>query len=222
MATHRTDLRDPAAFAAAYEEHARNVYGAALAILADPAQADDVVQDVFLRLWFRPQLFDASRGSLAPFLRTMARSRATDLWRKGRAQHRATARLHVIAPLDESRPEDQPAASAERGEVRAELLAALEALPSEQREAVVLAHFADLTVQEIADGVGIPLGTAKSRIRLGLEKLRDGYGLVLEGTLPRRHPADRAIRPGSRRGVSRLRPHAAIRSRCVAATPAAR
>jgi RNA polymerase sigma-70 factor, ECF subfamily len=218
MATYRTDLRDPSTFAAAYEAHARGVYGAALAVLADPAQADDVVQDVFLRLWFRPQLFDAARGSLGPFLRTMARSRATDLWRKGRAQHRATARLTVLAPRDESRPEDQPGPSAEREEVRAELLAALEELPVEQREAVILAHFGDLTVQEIADGIGIPLGTAKSRIRLGLQKLRDGYGLALEGSRPRRQ-AERAARPGSGRGP-RLRSHPKLASRRSAA-PAA-
>ena len=80
------DLSDPQTFSRAYDEHERGVYAAAHRVLGDHAQAEDVVQDVFLRLWRRPQAFDASRGDLGTYLRMMARSRAIDLWREGQAR----------------------------------------------------------------------------------------------------------------------------------------
>ena len=73
------DLSDPATFARMYDEHARGVYGAAMRILGDPARAQDVAQDVFLRVWRNPSRFDARRGELGSYLRLMARSRALDL-----------------------------------------------------------------------------------------------------------------------------------------------
>ena len=82
-------LSDPRDFERAYDEHGRSVYAAALRILGSPAQAQDVTQDVFLRLWRKPESFDARRGGLGPYLRLMARSRALDLWREGQAAGRA-------------------------------------------------------------------------------------------------------------------------------------
>ena len=79
------DLSDPAVFGRAYDEHSRSVYAAAYRVLGNAAQAQDVVQDVFLRLWRRPRTFDAGRGELGAYLRMMARSRALDLWREGQA-----------------------------------------------------------------------------------------------------------------------------------------
>ena len=76
-------------FEAAYETHHRSVHAAALRVLGDPAQAQDVVQDVFLKLWRKPERFDARRGDLGPYLRLMARSRALDLWRERDAASRA-------------------------------------------------------------------------------------------------------------------------------------
>ncbi|HEV2770561.1 MAG TPA: sigma factor, partial [Solirubrobacteraceae bacterium] len=75
-------LTDSATFASAYREHAGSVYAAALRITQDPAQAQDVAQDVFLRLWRKPTRFDARRGELGAYLRLMARSRALDLRRE--------------------------------------------------------------------------------------------------------------------------------------------
>src|SRR4051812_20350290 len=77
------DLADPRTFSRIYDEHAQGVYGSALRILGNPAQAQDVAQEVFLRLWRRPETFDARRGELGPYLRLMARSRALDMWRGG-------------------------------------------------------------------------------------------------------------------------------------------
>ncbi|MEA2249204.1 MAG: hypothetical protein QOH46_3733 [Solirubrobacteraceae bacterium] len=166
------DLTDPATFARIYDEHAPGVHGAALRVLANPAAADDVVHDVFLLVWREPAKFDSRRGELGTYLRLMGRSRAVDVWRTRQAAGRATERLHVVADREPVRPEEHPALSAERGEQRRTVRTALAALPAPQREAVVLAYWGGLSAGEIARRAGIPLGTAKSRVRLGLERLR--------------------------------------------------
>ena len=166
------NLSDPAAFARVYDEQAAGVYGTALGVLGNPATAQDVAQDVFLRLWREPGKFDAARGDVGAYLRLMARSRALDLWRTAQAAGRATDRMKIAAGRDEVRREDQPAAEAERRERSRVLRAALRTLPDAQREAVVLAYWRGLTADEIARRCGVPLGTAKSRVRLGLERMR--------------------------------------------------
>src|SRR5918998_1521684 len=108
------DLSDPAAFGRAYDEHSRGVYSAAFRILGNAAQAQDVVQDVFLRVWRRPGSFDARRGELGSYLRLMARSRALDVWREGQAAGRASDRLALVTVEDDGRPEDRPARRLER------------------------------------------------------------------------------------------------------------
>src|SRR5919206_619359 len=94
------NLSDPATFARVYDEHGPAVYGAALRVLGNPAAAQDVAQDVFLRLWRRPRAFDARRGDLGAYLRLMARSRALDLWRSAQASGRANDRLKIAAGRD--------------------------------------------------------------------------------------------------------------------------
>jgi len=168
------DLHDSATFAQAYAEHARSVHATALRVLGDPARAQDVVQDVFARLWARPSRFDASRGELGPYLRLMARSRALDLWREGQAAGRASDRVRDLVAVeapgrDETR---RPDAATERAETRETVRAALRELPGAQREALVLAYWGGLTADEIAQRTQTPLGTAKSRIRLGLTRMR--------------------------------------------------
>src|SRR3954469_17629576 len=165
-------LSDPATFARAYDEHGPAVDGAALHVLGNPATAQDVAQDVFLRLWRRPAAFDPRRGALGAYLRLMARSRALDLWRSAQAGGRATDRLKIASGRDEARAEEQPGPSAERDEDRRTVRAALQALPEAQREAVVLAYWGGLTAGEIAARAGVPVGTAKSRVRLGLQRMR--------------------------------------------------
>ncbi len=101
-------IRDPETFRAVYDEHSQGVYAAALRILGDPARAQDVMQDVFLKLWRKPEKFDARRGQLGPYLKLMARSRALDLWREGQAAGRASDRLKVVVGQAEGRVEDVP------------------------------------------------------------------------------------------------------------------
>ena len=165
------NLSDPHTFARVFEQHERGVYAAALRILGSPAQAQDVVQDVFLRVWRRPEAFDSRRGEIATYLRLMARSRALDLWREGQAAGRASDRLKLV---EESAPEahESPAIAAERDATRETLIEALRTLPDAQRDALVLAYWGGLTANEIADREQVPLGTAKSRLRLDLARLR--------------------------------------------------
>lgn len=170
------NLSDPQTFARVYDEQAPSVYAAAYRILADGARAQDVVQDVFLRLWRRPTSFDARRGELGSYLRLMARSRALDLWRETQAAGRASDRLKIVVAGDDGRPEDRPSDAAEIGAARSAVRAALGRLPAAQREALVLAYWGGLTADEIARRSAVPLGTAKSRIRLGLAKLRSECG----------------------------------------------
>lgn len=171
-----TDLSNSATFRRAYEDHHAGVYAAAFRILGDGARAQDVVQDVFMRVWRRPGTFDARRGELGSYLRLMARSRALDLWRESQAAGRATDRLKVVVADDDGRPDDRPEDAAERGDASSIVRDALSRLPDAQREALVLAYWGGLTADEIARRSAVPVGTAKSRIRLGLAKLRTECG----------------------------------------------
>ena len=165
-------LSDPTTFGRIYDEHARGVYGTAMRILGNPAQAQDVTQDVFLKLWRKPERFDARRGELGSYLRLMARSRALDVYREGQAAGRARDRLELVATRTEARVDERPGVAAERSGDRAAVLDALRRLPEAQREALVLAYWGGLTADEISRRAGVPLGTVKSRIRLGMVKLR--------------------------------------------------
>ena len=158
-------------FAALYEQHAASVYAAAVRVIGRPSDAEDVTQEVFTRYWRDPSRFDPRRGEIGSYLRLMARSRALDLWRHEQAGGRATERLKLVS-RDDERAEDRPAAAAEREERRRALRIALRELPHEQREALVLSYWGSLSPDEIARRAGIPFGTARSRMRLGLEKLR--------------------------------------------------
>ena len=176
------DLRNPDTFAAVHREHAAGVRSAAQRILGDPSAAHDVAQDVFSRLWRRPDSYDPARGAIGPYLRLMARSRALDLWReaqsRGRAHDRFEAAVVAAEPLRQAadRPEDE-IVRAEQAQV---LRQGVRSLPAAQREAIALAFWGGLTTSEIAERVQVPLGTAKSRVRLGIAKLREICGDELD------------------------------------------
>jgi len=174
------DLSDPVTFQRVYDEQSRGVYAAAFRITGNPTLAQDVMQDVFLRVWRKPASFDSKRGELGSYLRLMARSRALDLWREGQAAGRASDRLKLVVAHEEERPGDRPALAAEQGAEREMVREALRSLPETQREALVLAYWGGLTADQIAQRSDVPLGTAKSRIRLGLAKLREECGAFFE------------------------------------------
>ena len=138
---------------------------AANAILRDAALAEDVVQEVFERVW-RGSGHDERRGPLGPYLKLLARSRALDLWRRTRTAERAQERLEAQAgppPARTQLPEAALAGALDRRLARA----AVRRLPDAQRQAIGLAFWGGLSAQELAAAEGIPLGTAKSRLRLG-------------------------------------------------------
>ncbi len=160
-------------FDALYRAHARGVYAAAHRVLGRDSEAEDITQEVFLRYWRDPDRFDPSRGELGGYLRLMARSRALDLWRQEQAAGRACERLRAVSRREEeAHSENRPASVAERTEQRELVWAALSGLPSDQREALVLYYWGSMSADEIARRSGVPFGTARSRMRLGLEKLR--------------------------------------------------
>ena len=173
----RVACRDHAAFAVLYDRHSSLIYSVALKILADPAEARDVLQDVFLSLHEKAERFDATLGRPAGWLLTMARNRSIDRLRSLKRQRVYADRIREEQEnggpaLDNSAPATY---SDEVGILRD----AVAGLPGEQRQALELAYFGGLTQQEISDQLAQPLGTVKARIRRGLLKLRD----ALEGRI---------------------------------------
>ena len=140
-------------------------------VLRDADAAEDVVQDVLLDLWLRPHLFDASRGSLRSYALMLARSRALDRWRS-RAAHAAASDRAAREAMSAPSAAVSAADVAMRRDTAAELTRVVDDLPDAQRDAVLLAYGRGLTAQEVAKAVDIPLGTAKSRLRLGLRRAR--------------------------------------------------
>lgn len=169
------DLRDPRKFDDAYRSLREPAFTAAHGVLRDAAAAEDVVQDVFVHLWRNPGAFDPSRGSLRRYVAILARSRALDRWRSRSVRDAAVERsAHEGAPRPGS--EESAAEPVIRRETSRKLLHALEELPTPQRQAVLLAFGRGLTAREIARVTDVPLGTVKSRLRLGLQRAEAALG----------------------------------------------
>jgi RNA polymerase sigma-70 factor (ECF subfamily) len=176
--------RDVRAFERAYCEHAPGLVALACSVLHDVVLAEDVVHDVFLRLWCDPSRFDARRGPLGHYLRMATRSRAVDLWREAQVAVRAGDRLRGLVSREEGRVDERPWVATERRVSSVVVRRALMRLPSVQREALVLSFWGGMTADEISCGSGVPLGTVKSRIRLGLLKLHEACAGDLVGDVP--------------------------------------
>ncbi|MGB6691406.1 MAG: sigma-70 family RNA polymerase sigma factor [Terracidiphilus sp.] len=152
------------AMAAVFDRYSRIVYCIALRVLREPALAEDVMQEVLLMVWKRPQGFQAQRGNLGAWLSVVTRNRAIDVLRK----------RSPLEPIDEMPlpdPRDMTVAS-EKGWLLDKVRAALETLPAEQQAPLELAYFQGLSHTEIAEKTGSPLGTVKTRIRAGLMTIR--------------------------------------------------
>jgi RNA polymerase sigma-70 factor (ECF subfamily) len=167
--------RDLIAFEALYDRYGDLVYSVSLRIVGDTYVAEDVTQDVFLRVWRRPDHFDLSRGKFVTWLLSVARNRSIDQRRSQsrRMRHESppAAEEEDLLPSEDAR--DDPALATVLSEERAAVRQALEVLPPEQKLAIQLAYFSGMTQQEIANTLGQPLGTVKTRMRLGMQKMRN-------------------------------------------------
>lgn len=158
-----------------YERHSRAIFSLALKLLADREAAEEVVQETFLKLWQRPEAYSPSRGRLIAWLLGVAHHRAVDRLRRRRLEQRYGASQQAGEPIVSERdPVDDVLASLS-GEAVAR---ALQTLPTAQRVAVELAYLRGMTQVEIANMLGEPLGTIKTRLRLAMQKLRGSLELA--------------------------------------------
>ena len=164
----RLTAGDERALADAFDRLAPSVFGGALRVLGNGSAAQDVVQDVFVELWSHPDRYDPAAGSLRTYLTVLARHRAVDLLRSELRRVARQERHYRLTPAD-------PAGSASDEVLAAEtasaVRAAVQLLPDGQRQVVELAYFEGMTCREVASAMGIPEGTAKSRLRLAMAKL---------------------------------------------------
>jgi RNA polymerase sigma factor (sigma-70 family) len=157
---------DDTALTEIYDQFASFVYGLALRVIGDTRAAEDVSQDVFVCIWQRPEAFDPQRGSLRTWLGTLTHRRAVDYVRREEARRRRAEREAGRAVTT---PDVEEMATALVAAER--VRAALDVLPAEQRRAIQLAYFEGKTYRQVAVVLGIPEGTAKSRLRLGLRRV---------------------------------------------------
>ena len=165
---------DESGLSALYDQTNQIVYSVVLRILGDRRDAEEVTLDVYTQVWRLASAFDSMRGSVVAWLVMLARSRALDRVRSKGVRERKTAHGEKLpdVPAKSPSPEEEIHLTQQRRLVRA----AMEMLSPEQREAIELAYFSELSHSELADQLGYPLGTIKTRIRLGMMKLREILG----------------------------------------------
>lgn len=168
---------DDAALSEIYDQYSSFVYGLALRVIGDARAAEDVSQDVFVSIWERPDAYEPTRGSLRTWLATLAHRRAVDYVRREEARRRRTQREATRA-VSTPDVEEMALALVTAERVRT----ALDDLPDEQRRAIQLAYFGGKTYRQVAEVLGIPEGTAKSRLRLGLRRIADTLEAEEAGT----------------------------------------
>jgi RNA polymerase sigma-70 factor (ECF subfamily) len=171
---------DPDASIAFIRRHQRRVFGLALSIVSDPALAEEA----FTRAWRHATTYDSRRGSVPTWLLTITRNAAIDAIRMRRARP-VDPEVIVALGLEATGPGSSPSSTAEAGADADRIRRALAGLPGDQRRALVLAALCGRTAKEVSESEGIPLGTAKTRIRTGMHKLRvaltvDGFDLRAE------------------------------------------
>jgi RNA polymerase sigma-70 factor, ECF subfamily len=173
----RVGRKDPEAFEVLYDRHGGAAYSLAYRIVGDRAAAEEVTQEAFISVWRSGARFDATRGSVRSWLLSVVRNRAIDFLRS------KAGRAPKLDFDDEAVLEQRPAAEmteeeALRRETASELRGVLGRLPGEQSKVIELAYFGGFSHSEIAAILGLPMGTVKGRMRLGLEKVR---GELAEG-----------------------------------------
>jgi RNA polymerase sigma-70 factor, ECF subfamily len=184
----KISARQTAALSELYDRYARLVYSLAYHILEDPSAAEEVTQDVFVHVWDKAATYHPDLGRVPTWLASMARNRSIDMLRRLRVRpegHRIEfdsltserdendiESILIEGSIDGVEANQSVEPEVEQDLQALKLLHALSHLPEDQRRVLALAYFQGLTQQEIADSLQIPLGTVKTRIKLGLQKLR--------------------------------------------------
>jgi RNA polymerase sigma-70 factor (ECF subfamily) len=170
----RIAVRDAQALADLYDRCAPVALALAGRILGDRSEAEDVLQIVFTRVWQEAGRYDPAKGSAASWLLAWVRNGAIDRLRRREALHRAT--LHSVESAPAGR--ESEASQADASEEREKLARAVAGLPADQRQVIDLAYFEGLSQTQIAQRLGEPLGTVKTRMRLGMSKLRQALPVL--------------------------------------------
>jgi RNA polymerase sigma-70 factor, ECF subfamily len=170
----RAGRADEAAFAQLYDATSSRIFGLALRVVRDPAQAEEVTQEAFLEIWRTAGRYDAAKGSPFAWILTITHRKAVDRVRSAEASTRRDTSYHQTnRPIDHDTTAEAVHASLEAHRVRG----ALKTLTEVQQEAIDLAYFGGYTHTEVATMLDLPVGTAKTRIRDGLIRLRDALGV---------------------------------------------
>lgn len=173
---------DESALGALYDRWSPLVHSVVARIAGDPGDAEELVEETFLQAWRQAGRYEGGRGGVSTWLVVIARSRALDRVRLAGHRRAAAAEPLENAESAGSLLPDQPTplAAAEIAETRQIVHAAMEKLPTDQRETLELAYFRGMSQSEIAQATGQPLGTIKTRCRLGLQKLREALSVLRE------------------------------------------
>ena len=169
--------KDPEAFEVFYDRHGGVAYSLAYRIVGEKAAAEDVTQEAFISIWKSGARFDRARGSVRSWMLSIVRNRAIDALRS-RAGKAPKLTFDDDAVLEQRPSEELTEDEAMRRETATEIRGALGELPGEQSKVIELAYFGGFSQSEISRMLGVPLGTVKGRMRLGLEKIR---GELAEG-----------------------------------------
>ena len=176
----RISIGDEVAFEALYDRYSRLLYSILLSVVKHPAEAQDMLQELFLHIWNQAKNFDAGRGNVYSWLVTMTRNRSIDRIRsksfRERQQESSNDEAMMLIPDGDISPLDSISLTEDRNRIHE----ALAQIPAEQRDALMLAYFQGYTQSEIAELLETPLGTIKTRMRQGLIKLSS----LLSGALP--------------------------------------
>lgn len=159
---------DDSALAQLYDRYARPAYGLALRILRDPTLAQDAVQDAFLAVWRTAAAFDPERGRAQTWLLTLVHRRAVDVVRREQRRRAGPLPEQLTEPAEGGTDE-----AADLRDRRRRVQAALARLADDQRQALELAYYGGLSQSELAEHLGVPLGTIKSRMYVALARLRE-------------------------------------------------
>ena len=174
--------QDQGGLGALYDRYGKAVFGLAYNLLGDAGQTEEVVQEVFLRVWLRASTYRPERGRLQTWIMSMAHHRAIDELRKRRRQRDILETEARLIFMDSRAQEDTAAKEAEQREESGIVRKALESLPEEQRQVIRMSYYEGYSQSEIAELLQHPLGTVKTRMRLGMQKLKTALASLQEIT----------------------------------------